>query len=180
MKNKIWMLLFILLGLCLVTTSSCKKDSTEETPTMSDESFYKDIAFALVSCYVDIYNQNLAGVATGTQNITADGPNGGTVIITGTDAYDSTHDITTADLLFSMTDVRYITSNANIVITGSTTFSGSFSSDYTSVNHQSDNLRIKGMVTRNGITRDIDSSGQVSINRSATISATIFGYTVTW
>ncbi len=168
------------MGMFMVITSSCKKDDTVDTPTMSDESFYKDIAYALVMCYVDIYNQNLAGVTTGTHNITANGPMGGNVVITGTTTYDNTHGITTTDLVLSMSNVKYITSNANLELTGSTTYSGSFSSGYTSVNHQSDNLYIKGLITRNSISRNIDMSGQVSINRSTSISANIFGYTVTW
>lgn len=176
------------IGVLLMLTVSCQKD--EDVPaTISDDNFYIGIGAALINCYVDIYNQNLAGMPTGSQNITSNGPMGGTVVITGTDSYDNTHGITTADLLFSMTEVKYIYSypgsnnktwRAEVILTGSTTYAGSFSNSYTSVNHQANNLHIVGSVTYDGTVRIIDMSGNVSLNRSSTTSANIFGHTVTW
>ncbi len=168
-------------AIALILTSfafiGCTK---EETPTISDTVFYQDIAYALASCYSDIYNQELAGKPVGTKNITTTGPMGGTVVITGTTGQDATHDITTTDLVYTMTDVKYNTTYAFLTITGAATHKGSFSSTYTSVNHLASNLRVNGYVKRNGITRNIDQSGEVNINRTSKFNATVYGFTVSW
>jgi hypothetical protein len=136
-------------------------------------------------CYNDIYNQNLAGHPVGGQNITVSGPMGGTVIITGSTGYSSNNGITTTDLVFSMNLIQYSTNvsgfETQITLTGAATYTGSFSSSYTSVNHQSNNLHVTGSVTHNDIVRKIDMTGIVSINRlTSSITATIFGNTVSW
>lgn len=178
-----------LLGCLLMLAASCEKEKTESPATISDQNFYMMVGTSLINCYTDIYNQNLAGMPTGSQNITADGPMGGTVVITGTTTYDNTHGITTTDLILSMASVNYtysFTDNSGkawltqITVTGNTTYSGSFSNTYTSVNHQSVSLQIKGTVTYNGVVRSIDSSGAVNINRSSSTAVTIFGHTASW
>jgi hypothetical protein len=185
MKNKLLIFPYIMMGFLGTLLNSCTKDT--ETSTISDENFYKEIGIALIDCYTDIYNQNLAGAATGTQNINTYGPLGGTVIITGSDSYDNTHGITTTDLIFSMDAVKYTytftdtdskTWVTKVTLSGATTYTGSFSDTYTSINHQSDNLYIKGSVTYEGVVRNIDMSGEVSINRSTAVSVNIFGNTV--
>ncbi|MBN2172991.1 MAG: hypothetical protein JW731_02585 [Bacteroidales bacterium] len=168
---------------------SCKKEESDTVNSISDNNFYMMIGTSLINCYVDIYNQNLAGKPTGSQNITADGPMGGTVFITGTTTYDDTHGITTTDLLFDLYNLNYTytytdnggkTWQTQLNIIGSTTYSGSFSSDYTSVNHQSENLQIHGTVSYDGTSRMIDSNGPVNINRSNNTSVNIFGHVVSW
>jgi hypothetical protein len=186
MKNFKLLGLFILTSFIISILISC--DSTKKETTISDENFYKELGITLIQCYNDIYNQNLAGSATGTQNITADGPMGGTVVITGSDSYDNTHGITSTDLVFSMDAVQYIytyegsssTWVTELIISGSTTFTGSFSDDYTSLNYQSNNLSITGIVSTGNISRSIKMSGAVSINRSTSTSVNIFGNLVTW
>ena len=180
----------MLLGMALMMTVACNKEEedTKET-TISDHDFYMMVGVSMINCYTDIYNQNLAGVPTGGHNITTDGPMGGTVLITGTTTYDNTHGITTTDLVLAMNAVQYIYSytygdgrtwTANLTITGSTTYTGSFSDDYTSVNHQANNLQITGTVNFDGVTRSINGMGVVSINRSSTVAVNIFGHTVSW
>ncbi len=173
----------------LILSNSCKKDDTSTPASISDNNFYMLLGTSLINCYTDIYNQNLAGVVTGSHTINTDGPMGGTVLITGNTTYDNTHGITTTDLMFSMTNVNYIYSytdgnsktwSVHVTLTGPTTYLGSFSNTYTSVNHQSGNLYIKGSVSYDGVTRTIDSMGTVSINRSSVIAVTIFGHSVSW
>ena len=188
MKKKSRFLIYplMIMGMLLMLANSCGPDKTVTVPiTISDDNFYSSIGYSLVKCYNDIYNQNLAGHTVGGHNITVNGPMGGTVIITGTTGYSSNNGITTTDLIFSMTSVKYVTNasgfETEITLTGATTCTGSFSSSYTSLNHQSNNLHISGSVTHNDIVRKIDRTGIVSINRlTSSISATIFGNTVSW
>ncbi|MCB2220478.1 MAG: hypothetical protein KQI35_08795 [Bacteroidetes bacterium] len=191
MKTRVKMRAFVVMAMSctLLLISSCSKDEETVSPSISDENFYKMVGNALINCYVDIYNQNLAGVTTGEHNITTTGPLGGSVLITGTTSYDNTHHITGTDLVFSMTGVKYTYSftdnngkswTTQITLSGNTTYSGTFSNTYTSVNHQSDLLLITGTVSHEGITRSMDDSGVVSINRSSIIVANIFGHTVSW
>jgi hypothetical protein len=172
-------------------TNSCNNGdkAIPDQITISDENFYMELGITMINCYTDIYNQNLAGKPSGTHNITANGPMGGKVTITGNTTYDNTHGIATDDLVFSMTAVKNtysIKSSDNktwiteVTLTGTTTYTGSFSDSYTSLNHQSDNLYVKGSVTYDGVIRSIDMSGQVIINHSAMTSVNIFGHTVTF
>jgi hypothetical protein len=183
-KRSSWIVPLVLLGSLVMIISSCTKDDSTSSK-ISDDNFYKQVGYAMVMCYVDIYNQNLAGKPVGGQNMTKDGPMGGTVNITGTTGYASNNGITTTDLEFSMNSVKYTTNvsgfETEITLTGTTTYTGSFSNTYTSVNHQSGNLYILGSVTHNTVVRKIDMTGAVSINRSTSkISANIFGNSVSW
>lgn len=181
------------IGVFLMLTNGCQKEDTKDTtttPTISDDSFYMELGITLINCYRDIYNQNLAGKPTGNQNINTVGPMGGTVLITGSDSWDNTHSIMTTDLIYSMTAVKYTYSYTStssgkiwvteVTLTGNTSYKGSWSDSYTSLNHLSDNLYIKGSVTYDGVVRSIDMSGPVSINRSTKTAVNIFGHTVTW
>jgi hypothetical protein len=187
--NKLCNWTFLLLGCTLMITSSCsKEDEDVKETTISDENFYMMLGVSMINCYTDIYNQNLAGVATGAHTINTDGPMGGTVLITGTTTYDNTHGITTTDLVLSMNAVQYTYSYTSggkkwityLTLTGATSYAGSFSYTYTSVNHLSENMQITGTVDCDGVTRTIDSMGAVSINRSSTVAVNIFGHTVSW
>jgi hypothetical protein len=187
--NKLLVYPVLSLGCLMMLASGCKKDDDKSADSISDYNFYMMLGTSLINCYTDIYNQNLAGMPTGGQNITTDGPMGGTVVITGTTTYDDTHGITTTDLILSMTAVQYVYSytesngkawTTQLTLTGATTYAGSFSNGYTSVNHLSDNLQISGTVSCDGISRGINAMGQVSINRSNSTSVNIFGHTASW
>lgn len=181
-------LLFIL-GISLIT-NSCTPEKDDDPVTVTDKIFYEQIAYTLTKCYTDIHNQNLAGKPTGAQNITTTAPMGGNLTITGSNSYDKDHNITTADLTFTLTNVIANSSSTSesgettcttqITITGTTTYKGSFSTTYTSLSHLSQNLHVVGSVTYAGTVRTIDKTGQVSINRTSTVSANIFGNNVSW
>jgi len=168
------------IGIVSMLFTGCSKD---DVSTISDENFYKQIAYSIALCYNDIYNQNVAGHPVGAFNSTVNGPMGGTVVITGSTSGNG--QITTLDLVYAMSEVSYFkTSNGystSITITGNSTHTGSIFPGSTSQNHQATGMNIKGTVTYNDIVRNIDSSGIISINRSdANVSANIFGHTVSW
>jgi hypothetical protein len=173
----------------LLSLGSCSKDETNDVG-VSDKIFYEQVAYTIIKCYTDIYNQNLAGKPTGNQYITTTAPLGGNVIISGSNSYDSTHAITTTDITFALSNVigsattssddGKTTCTTQIMITGTTTYKGSFSSTYTSISHQSQNLHVVGTVTYAGSTRNIDMTGVVNINRTTSVTASLFGNNVSW
>jgi len=188
MKNIFRFLTMVFCLSSLIFASSCDVNSTKDTEIISDTNFYTGLGAAMVNCYHDIYNQNLAGKPTGNQSKTATGPMGGSVIITGTTSQDEVHNITTANLILNMTNIKYTytygsTGNqvvAEITLTGSTGYSGSFSPTYTSLSYQASNLHVVGTVTYDGKVRDIDQTGSVIINHATNITVNIFGNTATW
>jgi hypothetical protein len=189
-KTKLSVFPFILLAVLFMLTNSCTKEEKAEPVVVTDQIFYEQLGSAIIKCYSDVYNQNLAGKPTGNQNITGSGPMGGSVVISGSDSYDNTHGITMTSLIFTMNKAAYsntilsVSGNTRctteIALTGATTYNGSFSDTYTSLNYQSQNLHVKGSVTYAGTVRNIDQTGQVTINRSSKISANIFGNSVSW
>lgn len=191
-RTKRYVLPLLIMGLLCMLASSCieEKDADPVTVTVSDEIFYQQLGCTIIKCYTDIYNQNLAGKPTGSQNITSSGPMGGTVTITGADSYDDTHGITTTDLTFALTNVvqNYSSTSASgnttcttqVTLTGVTTYKGSFSNTYSSLSHQSQNLHVVGSVTYDGVVRTIDRTGQVIINSSSTTSVNLFGNNTSW
>lgn len=160
--------------------TGCDKNDESQ---ISDENFYEQIAYSVICCYSDMYNQNVAGKPVGGQNFSGSGPLGGTVTITGSTSEGD--GMTVIDLDYSMTDVKYVKSSNDyttvITITGVTAETGSFSSSYTSLNYQSENIHIVGKVTYGSKSRQIDMTGPMSFNRSAnSVSGEVFGHVVSW
>ncbi len=173
-----------------VTPIGCFEDTGSYPGTISDETFYEQIAAGIIFCIAEMYNQNLAGKPTGEQNISTSGPLGGSVTITGTTGLDQTHDITTIDLSYDMAAVRCIQTDeqggdewvTNLTLTGTVTDKGSFSDTFHSTSIQSNLLRILVSSSRNGeVLRTLDETGPISINyQTNSVSANIFGHTVAW
>ena len=90
-------------ALLLLPNLSCTRPQSR----YSDESFYEDVAWGIITGLVDIFNQNLAGTPTGTIDMTAAGPFGGTVHITGTTSYNQGNGIETVHLKYDMSNCQY-------------------------------------------------------------------------
>lgn len=66
------------------------------------------------------------------------------------------------------------------VLAGTTTYNDSFSDTFTRLNDQSQKLLVKSSVTDAGPRRNIDRTGQVTINRSSMTAANLCGNGVRW
>lgn len=184
-KKKLNAALFVALSVavCLVAlTASCRKSED-----YSDELFYSDVAWGIMTGIVDIYNQNVAGTSAGTIDITANGPFGGTVHITGTTSHDQNNDIETVHLLYDMSDCRVSSTastsdlNVGLTLNGVISEDGSFSSTYTSLSYHSDALSIDGFSERGTREREIQTTTTFNANRTNSgTSAELCGYTVSW
>ena len=89
------------------------------------------------------------------------------------------------DLIPSLPDFGFVNqgqsaSPRQTVLAGTTTYNDSFSDAFTRLNDQSQKLRVKSSVTDAGPRRNIDRTGQVTINRSSMIAANLCGNGVRW
>jgi len=162
---------------------SCTKDKNK----YGDELFYKDVAWGIMTGLVDIYNQNIAGTPTGPVDITANGPFGGTVHITGTTSYDQVNGIETVHLQYDMTGCRISSThspsdlNVDLTLDGVISEDGTWSSTYTSLSYGSDALDVNGVSTRGNKDRSVDDPTTFKANRTNSgTSAELFGLKVSW
>jgi hypothetical protein len=173
----------VVIPLLATLSMSCTKDRNK----YDDELFYKDVAWGIMTGLVDIYNQNIAGTPTGVIDVTAAGPFGGTVHITGTTSYDQGNGIETVHLQYDMSDCRVSSTssssnlNVDLTLNGVISEDGSWSSTYTSLSYGSDALDVNGVSTRGAKERSADDTTTFKANRTSSgISAELFGFKVSW
>jgi hypothetical protein len=164
---------------------SCTKSS--QPSRYSDQTFYADVAWGIMTGLVDIYNQNIAGTPTGPVDIVASGPFGGTVHITGTTSYDSGNGIETVHLQYEMSGCRISSTssssnlNVDLVLNGVISEDGSWSASYVSLSYKSPSLRLDGASERDSKQRDINDATAFKANRTSSgTSAELFGFKVSW
>lgn len=182
-KMKKLTIILLLLPFLVATTTSCEEED------VSDENMYTNVSRSITSCISDIYNQNLAGNPTGSVNITAEGPLGGTVILSGSGSL-SDNGLMVLDFSYELQNVKYIYVSqyytTEITLTGTLTEKGSFKNEdyFKSVSYKSSNMHINGSIyytQNNKMTRDINLSGDISINAGwSTTNSIICGYTVSY
>lgn len=179
-----WLITVVVLVLMVlgVTGMSCTKP-----PRYSDESFYADVAWGIMTGLVDIYNQNIAGTPTGSVDIVAGGPFGGTVHITGTTTYDQGNGIETVHLQYDMSNCRISSTssssdlNVDLTLNGVISEDGSWSASYVSLSYDAPNLRLDGSSERGSKQRDVNDVTTFKANRTNLgTSAELFGFKVSW
>ena len=170
-------------ALLLLPNLSCTRPQSR----YSDESFYEDVAWGIMTGLVDIFNQNLAGMPTGTIDMTAAGPFGGTVHITGTTSYDQGNGIETVHLKYDMSNCQISSTssssdlNVNLTLNGVISEDGSWSSTYVSLSYNSDALSVNGSSKRDDDVRDVNDMTTFKANRTSSgTSAELFGFNVSW
>jgi hypothetical protein len=177
------MALVLAIPILLLLNTSCTKHEVE----YADELFYKDIAWGIMTGLGDIFNQNIAGTPAGAVDITADGPFGGTVHITGTTSYSQSTGVQTVHLQYDMSDCRVSSTssssglNVDLALNGVISENGSWSSTYVSVSYNSDALSVDGVSTRGTKVREVNDVTTFKANRTSSgISAELFGFKVSW
>jgi hypothetical protein len=188
-KHKAYFFCICMLSFTLLF-SACKKEEDDDdnnTPTpdaITDTDFYKKIGSGIIQALIEIFNDNIAGQPSGSFDINASGPRGGTVHIFGSGLTDTGSGITTTDFDFDLLDYVYVQNllgwNTDITLTGPITFNGTFSDTEENMSHQSLYFRIDGRVTKGTASRVIKMTGDVSISRSSPTICIIFGHEVEW
>ncbi|MDH4161234.1 MAG: hypothetical protein OEW15_00920 [Nitrospirota bacterium] len=183
-------LVLVLVCVAAVAIGGCGSSSTSSGPqAYTQDTLDSDTVWAVNTGMVSIYNNNLAGKPTGSQNM----PNkncalGGTVSITGTTTYDSIHGITTVDLTYALSNCRFTSASGSLSVTltmnGTMTHSGFFSSSSKDEIFSSNgaNVSIVGTAERTGY---ID--GTINENctyyaqsKTSSVTGSICGRDVSW
>ncbi len=183
-RSRVWRFSAAVLALLVfsLTDMSCTKSSR-----YSDESFYEDVAWGIMTGLVDIYNQNIAGTPTGPVDLIASGPFGGTVHITGTTSYDQGNGIETVHLQYDMSNCQISSTssssnlNVDLTLNGIISEDGTWSSTYVSLSYHSPALRLDGSSQRGSKQRDVSDATEFKANRTSSgTSAELFGFKVSW
>lgn len=177
-----WVALFLAIPFFVMLNVSCVHETK-----YADELFYKDVAWGIMTGLADIYNQNIAGTPSGAIDITANGPFGGTVHITGTTSYNQNNGIQTVHLQYDMSDCRISSTssssdvNVDLTLNGVISENGSWSSTYVSLSYDSDALNVDGVSERGTKEREVNDTTTFKANRTSSgISAELFGFKVSW
>jgi hypothetical protein len=164
----------ILLFASLFIYSGCKDDSTS-TPQSSCDQSCKDnnTAYGLVHVFNFIWNQHFAGQPTGNKDLTVNGPQGGSIHITGSTAY--ANGINTVHLIFDMTNCKGSDENYILTFTGVVNVDGTFSPSATAMAFISSALTFQGTVGKNANV-PVNSTCEFTVNETAShLSGTICG-----
>jgi hypothetical protein len=158
--------------------------------TPSQAQIDRHAGWGIIDGVVDIYNQNLAGRPSGSQNITATCPSGGSVRITGSTSVDTRTSITSVNLSYAMTDCQVIeTLGGGTVVSlkfnGTVTEVGSWNiPSYKNSGYHATSLIMSGTDTSTGFTDasltqtcDVNLTHSIS-GQSNTEAGTICGRTV--
>jgi hypothetical protein len=167
--------------LLVLASLSCTKSRYD------DESFYGDVAWGIMTGLGDIYNQNIAGTPTGPVDITADGPFGGIVHITGATSFDQVNGIETVHLQYDLLNCRISSTssssnlNVDLRLNGVVSEDGTWSSSYVSLSYNSPALAVDGSSLRDSRQRYVnDMTSFRAIRTSSGTSAELFGFKVSW
>jgi hypothetical protein len=180
MKKTISTLILGVVVLLFVSSCSKKSDSTTSTAGTTDG----QSAFAIYSVFSTVLTQlQYSKTDTPADNInqTIPGPNGGTVVVSGTFSVNQTTGQTTWNLTVTWNNYVVISSNNNYTINGQMTYSGTVSSTSVTAQFSSTNLSIVGTFNGSGVNETLTFNYTVTWNNShGTISGTIDGRTFSY
>jgi len=163
----------ILFLLASVIYMNCKDDATTSASSCDQSCQDENTAYGLAHVFNFIWNQHFAGQPTGSHDMTVNGPQGGSIHITGTTGF--SNGINTANLVFDMTDCKGLDENYSLTFTGIVNIDGTFSSTYKALAYISSQLTFHGTVGKN-TNVPVSATCEISINESLShLSGTICG-----
>jgi hypothetical protein len=172
-----------------------------EDSKYSNELLHEDVLWAILDTITHAHNTSIAGGKVGKQNITANGPGGGTVRITGNTSL-SGNGIETLNLTYTFTNYRTVAqgNHATVTInnlTGVISRSGSWRtmtilvSGYKTLQHSSSSVTVDATLERDGyksasysetcnFSSTSSSSTPIMGDTSGNVSGTLCGESVGW
>lgn len=135
------------LGACDATTSLSAVDEM--------------VVYGALDTEIFLFDQQLVGMPTGAQDLTAACPLGGTVHIVGSTTSDTQ---ATVDLVYTFADCGGTGSGYDLSFTGDVLFSGSFASTgYKALASTSDLLEVVGVVSADGESVEVDEACDLAV-----------------
>lgn len=142
-------LLSVVVAACVDTTNDANDPSPSTTSTCTQSCQDNVVGYALDETLWLLWNENLAGRPSGSQDIAAVCPLRGSARITGTTGV-ATNGINTVKLTFELSDCSHSNTSYSLSFSGTVTWSGTFSSDNpNAITFQSSALTIAGTIRRN-------------------------------
>lgn len=174
MKKALRLSLAIILLFSLIIVSCQKDDPASPTTLCNQECQDENSAYGLISMFWFIWNQNIAGQPAGNKDLTVNGPQGGTVHITGTTAV-ANNGINTVHLVFDMTSCKSSNEYYNLTFSGVMNADGTFSSSHKAMAYNGVQLTYTGTVGKN-INAPVSGTCQFIVNESISgVSGSVCG-----
>lgn len=153
---------------------SCKDDSVSSSSNGCDQNCKdQNTAYGVAHVFYFIWNQNIAGSPSGTKDFTVNGPQGGSIHVTGSTGYSS--GINTCHLVFDMTDCKGLDEHYSLTFNGVVSIDGTFSSGYKALGFTSPSLKFQGTVGKDA-NAPVNETCAISINETTDhMSGTICG-----
>lgn len=162
MKN-ISRTILVFLFLTLIIYMSCKDETSSPTYKCDQSCQDENTAYGLVTVFTFIWNQNISGQPAGPKDFTVNGPQGGSIHVTGSTAF--SNGINTANLIFDFTDCKGGDENYSLTFNGVVSMDGTFNSTYKAVTYASPSLRYQGTVGKNANV-PVNATCQITINET--------------
>ncbi len=183
MKKNIlfWMLSFVL-GFTLL---NCDKDenSTNTPPVPVCDQACQDgnVAYGFIDMFWFIWNQNIAGQPAGNKDFTVNGPQGGTVHVTGSTQVSASTGINTLHLVLVMSNCKGIKDRYNLTFNGTINADGTFSTTHKAITYASPVLGYIGTVGKDDWVTSVGGTCNTAINEgfntvTGTICERVFSY----
>jgi hypothetical protein len=170
--NKIYYAVIFLIFSQLLFLSCEKKNTpvTPEAPVCDQGCQDEHVSYGLVDVFWFLWNQNIAGSSEGQKDITVDGPQGGSVHITGNTAV-ANNGVNTLHLVFAFNNCKGLKDTYNLTFNGSVNADGTFDDTYTAISFTSSMLRYTGTVGKDNWITNVDGSCSTTINITKTTTS---------
>ncbi len=178
--------LFVLSLVISFTLSNCNKEenntpSEPPAPVCDQNCQDENLAYGVVDIFWFVWNQNIAGQPAGGKDFTVNGPQGGTVHVTGTTEVSASTGINTMHLVLDFSYCKGIKEKYNLMFTGTIGADGTFSTTHYAITFSSPMLTYSGTVGKDNWVTQVDGNCTVTINQTLpSVSGTICGRTFSY
>ncbi len=158
---------------------SCKKSDTSTNPpapTCDQGCQDEYTAYGMIDIFWFVWNQNIAGQPVGSKDFTVNGPQGGSIHVTGSTDYSTSTGVNTMHLTLAMTDCKGIGDKYALTFNGTVTADGTFSTVHKAVTFACSQLTYTGNVGKDNWVTDVNGTCPITFNQTLTsVDGTICG-----
>lgn len=160
-----------------------KEETTSQPPARVCDQQCQDenLADGFIDTFWFIWNQNIAGQPAGAKDFTVNGPQGGTVHVTGSTEVSASTGINTLHLVLEMNYCKGIEEKYNLVFNGTIAADGTFSTTHKAITYSSQQLSYAGTVGMDDWVTELNGTCGITFNETIpAVSGTICGRTFSY